>query len=153
MFAYTRRAVLAWVGAAPLLVSCSREDADQQDLESFMQLSSVLTGFTTQELDRELAKWLLVRLVDQGFANQLEEADPENLVDVDSELVVEIIEAWYSGIHKVRDSSVVATFTEAKIWDAVEFAAIPTVCKGQLGSWSEPGVVSRIVESQSRSNS
>ena len=137
-FAFSRRAVLGCVGAAPLLLSCSRKDGGNQDLDSFMELSGALTGFPPQQLDRELGKLLLTRLVDRGLSKQLQDANSANIADVDAELAVEIIEAWYSGIHKIGDATAVATFTGAKVWDALPFAAIPTVCKGQTGSWSKP---------------
>ena len=145
----TRRGVLGWLGAAPLLASCSREDPELTDLDAFMRVSASLTGFPVEELSREVGAKYLTSFMERGYADQLRAlrgGDPTSLED---ELKVEIIEAWFGGVRIVGEQREVVTFVNAKVWDAVDFAATPSVCKGAPGAWSSPGVRSSTDEATS----
>jgi Membrane bound FAD containing D-sorbitol dehydrogenase len=102
--------------------------AQSFSVDDFLVLSSRLTGY--DNLDRGIAGALLKNLL----------ATPGNaarLVRPDAALERDIIVAWYTGVHQVRDEARLVTHSGALQWRALRMPA-PGTCVGPFGSWAKP---------------
>lgn len=125
----TRRTALKLGALAPLAVAADMFDS--QALERFTSLCSKLTGFPEHLLDRQFSAALLQALVGQGTdMAALTESDDSGLV------AVEIVSAWYTGTLPTTPQPTVAKFHDALVWQALDFATVPTVCT-RPGAWAE----------------
>lgn len=123
-------------------------------LEEFLVLSSVLTGFA--ELDPVLGRVYLQSLqqsadFERSLAELYEEAGfgsaaPPTSVTVledggffDSEpnrtLADAIIEQWYTGVYQQDGEDAVATFVDSLTWKAINYTKPPTICDPP-GQWA-----------------
>jgi hypothetical protein len=46
--------------------------------------------------------------------------------------------AWYTGTVGVGASSRLVSYDDAMAWKAVDYEAVPGMCAGEFGFWSEP---------------
>ena len=128
----TRRTALKVGALAPLAVAA--EMFDSQALERFTSLCAKLTGFPEHLLDRQFSAALLQALVAQGVElTALTENDDSGLAE---EVAVEIVSAWYTGTLPTTPQPTVAKFHDALVWQALDFATVPTVCT-RPGAWAE----------------
>ena len=131
----TRRTALKVGALAPLAVAA--EMFDSQALERFTSLCSKLTGFPEHLLDRQFSAALLQALVGQGVElAALTESDDSGLAGLAEEVAVEIVSAWYTGTLPTTPQPTVAKFHDALVWQALDFATVPTVCT-RPGAWAE----------------
>lgn len=128
----TRRTALKLGALAPLAVAADMFDS--QALERFTSICSKLTGFPEHLLDRQFSAALLQALVAQGVdVAALTENENSKLAE---ELAVEIVSAWYTGTLPTKPEPTVAKFHGALVWQALDFATVPTVCT-RPGAWAE----------------
>lgn len=128
----TRRTALKVGALAPLAVAADMFDS--QALERFTSLCSKLTGFPEHLLDRQFSAALLQALVAQGIdMTALTENENNKLAE---EVAVEIVSAWYTGTLPTTPQPTVAKFHDALVWQALDFATVPTVCT-RPGAWAE----------------
>jgi hypothetical protein len=116
------------------------------DIEAFLALSRRLTG--RQALDRQVARtYLSALLTEPANADRLRElarskgapADrSQALVDLEQE----IVEAWYTGVYRVKGTKQLATHGGALMWTALSRPA-PGVCASAPGAWARPRAESR----------
>lgn len=50
----------------------------------------------------------------------------------------EVVAAWYSGSYKAPAGLAVAGFTNALLWNALDFTKPPGECGGETGYWANP---------------
>lgn len=132
----TRRHMLAWTGgtALALLFSQSISAADPFTLDQFLDLSGQL-------LDRDGAG--LVGDYGQSYLDALladgQDAALSQLLSgtADTSLENRIITAWYSGVHKTGQGEEVVTYTDALMWESLDFTKPMGWCGGETGYWSE----------------
>ena len=128
----TRRTALKVGALAPLAVAADMFDG--QAIERFTSLCSKLTGFPEHLLDRQFSAALLQALVGQGIdMTALTENENSKLAE---EVAVEIISAWYTGTLPTTPQPTVAKFHDALVWQALDFATVPTICT-RPGAWAE----------------
>ena len=96
-----------------------------------------------------IAERLMEALVASGRGAELARLLVEGAETADDGLSRDLIVAWYSGIHPVQPgdtgdgvtgarTEVVATYVDALIWEALDFAHPPGVCSGAPGHWGRP---------------
>jgi hypothetical protein len=123
-------AALAGAFPAPALSS------DAITIDQFLAVSARLTGMEVSDLDPDAAAKILQGLISigRGPGLALLAQDP----DVDAGTVAEdIIAAWYSGISETDRGQVVATFTGALVWNALDYTKPFGSCGGETGYWAE----------------
>ena len=132
----SRRGFVANLASVPAL-GVVRSACAAEPLKRFRALSARLTGFPEDALDPALAGDLMDRLEAAGDGARL-----ERLLSGrgDDELARRIAVAWYSGIHPKADGAVVATFSEALVWRALDFTKPPGDCSAEPGDWALPAV-------------
>ena len=131
----TRRAALKLGALAPLALAADMFDS--QAIERFTSLCSKLTGFPEHLLDRQFSAALLQALVGQGIdMTALTESDDSGLAGLAEEVAVEIVSAWYAGTLPTKPEPTVAKFHDALVWQALDFATVPTACT-RPGAWAE----------------
>jgi len=133
----TRRRMLALSGASALslmtgLPSMAAEGVSEDD---FVKLSARLLQTDAPSLDAEIAAKYLAGFEQTGRMQALSllagGAD-------DKALEEEIITDWYSGVHRTAEGEEVATYTDARIWNALDYTKPQGWCGGDTGYWSEP---------------
>jgi hypothetical protein len=125
------------------------------NLEAFLRLSAVLTGF--DDLNPVLGQVYLASLQSAGSTEALAQlyertgfsgdqaptaiADLEAAGVYDDEamagLADRITEYWYSGVYGPQDDQQVATYVDALVWKAMTFTKPRTVCGPYEGFWRE----------------
>jgi Membrane bound FAD containing D-sorbitol dehydrogenase len=50
----------------------------------------------------------------------------------------DIVAAWYSGTYDTPAGPAVAGFTDALLWNALDFTKPPGFCGGETGYWADP---------------
>jgi hypothetical protein len=110
--------------------------AAETTIDSFVDLSSRLTGTAVADLDRGAAAALLAGFTAAGHGSALERlaADPS----FDPDLADAVVAAWYSGVVSNGREDVVATFNDALVWNALTFTKPFANCGGETGYWSQP---------------
>jgi hypothetical protein len=137
----TRRSILAGLAAAIAAAGAGGFPAavfaqSTVTVEQFIALSEKLTG--TKALDADIAKTLLGGFLATGNGAALatlvqEDADFTSYTD----LANAIVAAWFSGVYNTGSGQAVATFTEALLWDALDFTKPWAECGGETGYWAE----------------
>jgi hypothetical protein len=126
------------------------------DLEGFLALSSVLTGF--DDLDPVLGRTYLLSLQTRenpeasvgelyeraGFAgpappHSVDELDAAGVFDTDAlnALADTIITYWYTGIYDSGGEQVVATYVDSLAWQAIGYTKPRSICGPYPGFWRE----------------
>jgi hypothetical protein len=132
----TRRHMLAWTGgtALALLFSQSISAADPITLDQFLDLSGQLLDRDGASLGRDYGQSYLETLLtdSQGTAlSQLISGAADNTLEN------RIITAWYSGVHQTADGEEVVTYTDALMWEALDFTKPMGWCGGETGYWAD----------------
>jgi hypothetical protein len=136
----TRRSLVVGGASAAVLAAGSPRPAGAQGtvtVDQFRALSGRLTGAAVADLDATIAGKLLDGFVSMGRgpALALLAADP----GVNTGTVADdIVAAWYSGTYDTPAGPAVAGFTEALLWNGLDFTKPPGFCGGETGYWADP---------------
>jgi hypothetical protein len=136
----TRRSLLIGGTSAAVLAAGFTLPAGAQEtltVDQFRTLSARLTGVAASDLDATIADRLLDGFVSMGRGSSLARlaADPEVSTGT---LADDIVAAWYSGTYDTTAGPAVADFTDALLWNALDFTKPPGVCGGETGYWADP---------------
>jgi hypothetical protein len=106
-------------------------------VDRFLAMSSRLTGVAVADLDSTMAAKLLSGFVSMGLGPGL------NLLADDAKVSTgtvadDIVAAWYSGLYETETGPALAGFTEALLWNALDFTKPPGSCGGETGYWADP---------------
>ena len=55
-----------------------------------------------------------------------------------ADLANAVAAAWYTGVSPDPDDLAVLTYTDALMWDAMDYTKPMAICGGETGYWSEP---------------
>ncbi|MBI3928701.1 MAG: hypothetical protein HY319_24385 [Armatimonadetes bacterium] len=97
--------------------------SDPGDLDRFLQLSSPLTGFRVQELDRSAGAAYLDVL--RAWGEPIDQALAQGSL---GPLSATVLELWYTGRYDTPVGHRSAAFRHALAWEALDFAHPPTYC-------------------------
>lgn len=106
-------------------------------LDQFREISSRLTGTPLSDLDPEAAGTILNGLTSIGRGPGLTLL-AENPAISTGTVAEDVIAAWYSGICETDRGPVLATFTGALVWNALDYTKPFGSCGGETGYWAEP---------------
>lgn len=135
--------------------SANAVSVHSQDLNQFMALSAILTGYSDlnpevgaiylrniRARSRSAAYDALLKQI--GLASNI---PPKTLSDLQRagaftnatslSVTTEILENWYSGTYLGANGATTATWAEALAWKACSFTKPPSLC-GTLGAWTKP---------------
>ena len=134
-----RRLVIGGASAAALAAGFPLPAGAQGTVtvDQFRALSARLTGAAVSDLDATMAGKLLDGFVSMGRGPGLAllAADP----GVSTGTVADdIVAAWYSGTYDTPAGPAVAGFTDALLWNALDFTKPPGFCGGETGYWADP---------------
>lgn len=131
----------------PDMAQAQQQTAARFDRAAFLQASSLATGFPAEQLTG-LADSLFKVFETQGPAIlQLSElaraTPPANLAGAVRGTPMEpvaraLAAAWYTGTVGSGASSRLLSYEDALAWKAVGYEAVPGMCAGNFGFWSEP---------------
>ncbi|MEZ4692026.1 MAG: sugar dehydrogenase complex small subunit [Ignavibacteria bacterium] len=147
-------------GISPVFYSCARKK--NLELDEFIRLSSVLTGFKESELDSKLAIVYAISLQDyppskatlpQVYKDLKINADPG--INPDPEIIEKtlfsnqdnkilsdtLINYWMSGVYKAKDGIKVSNYQEMYAFKATGYLIPNAQCRGKFGFWAEKPVV------------
>lgn len=132
----TRRHMLAWTGgtALALLFAQSITAFEPISLDQFLDLSGELLDRDSASLVGDFGQLYLDALLTDG-----RDAGLSQLLSGTADPVLEnrIISAWYSGVHQTAQGDEVVTYTDALMWEALDFTKPMGWCGGETGYWSE----------------
>lgn len=135
----TRRALLLAGFSAAALGGVTLPGASEEalTLDQFRALSARLMQMGVADLDPGTAKTLLTGLVQAGQGPALAALlrDPTASGHPAGE---NLVTAWYSGVYETGRGEAVATFTDALVWNALDFTKPFASCGGETGYWAEP---------------
>lgn len=131
----TRRGLLSAVSAISVLSLAQvpgRAFAANLDVNAFLALSQKLVG--QDDLDQDIADEMLTAFAAAGRVDAI-----SGLVEGDGDTAVasEIVAAWYTGESPDPDDLQVLTYTEALIWQAMDYTKPQAHCGGGVGYWGE----------------
>lgn len=132
----TRRGLLSAVSAASLLSLTqipTRVFAANLDVEGFLTLSQ--KTLQKNDLFEDVAAPMFQAFADIGRKDDLT-ALAEGAED--QALSNEIAAAWYSGISPDPDNLEVITYTDALMWQAMDYTKPMAYCGGPMGYWADP---------------
>ncbi len=132
----TRRGLLSAVSAISVLSLTQmprRAFAANLDVDAFLALSRKLVG--QNDLPEDIAAGML-----KAFAAAGREDDISTLASGKSDdgLADEIVAAWYTGESPNPEDLDVLTYTDALIWEAMDYTKPMAFCGGGVGYWAEP---------------
>ncbi|MBE7734238.1 sugar dehydrogenase complex small subunit [Devosia faecipullorum] len=132
----TRRQVLAWSGgtALALVLGGRVSAADPASLEDFLALSARLVGKKKGALSTQFGESYFSALLSRGLGETL-----RGLRDGDAEpgLETSMISNWYTGVAETKGGDEVVTYTEALMWEALDFTKPMGWCGGETGYWTD----------------
>jgi hypothetical protein len=136
----SRRSLVVGGASAAALVAGSPLRAGAQEtvtVEQFRALSARLSGAALADLDATMAGKLLDGFVSMGRgpALALLAADPQVTTGTVAD---DVVAAWYTGTYDTPAGPAVAGFTDALLWNAVDFTKPPGWCGGATGYWADP---------------
>ncbi|SEK45753.1 Membrane bound FAD containing D-sorbitol dehydrogenase [Roseovarius nanhaiticus] len=131
----TRRSLLCAASSLPVLALAqwpARALAAEFDVGAFLRLSQELTA--RDALSESIGADLL-----KAFAATDRAADLAALADgaEDDDLANAVVASWYSGISPDPEDTQVASYTEALMWDAMDFTKPQGMCGGGMGYWND----------------
>lgn len=132
----TRRALLSAVSAiavVPLSQWPGRAFAQDLNVDAFLALSQDLTD--QEDLSEDVAAGMLAAFSSTGHAENLA-ALTEG--ESDEALANAIVASWYSGVSPDEDALDVLTYTDALMWQAMEYTKPMAYCGGEVGYWADP---------------
>jgi hypothetical protein len=132
----TRRHMLAWTGgtALALLFSQTISAAEPITLDQFLDLSGQLLDRDGASLTGDYGQSYLDALRADGQDVALSQALTGT---ADKTLENRIITGWYSGVHKTASGEEVVTYTDALMWEALDFTKPMGWCGGETGYWAD----------------
>jgi hypothetical protein len=136
----TRRSLLVGgASAAALAAGLSLRAGARETItvDQFRALSARLTGAAVSDLDPTMAGKLLEGFVAMGRGPALARLAANPGAGTGS-LADAIVAAWYSGTYDTPAGPAVAGFTDALLWNALDFTKPPGVCGGETGHWADP---------------
>lgn len=103
------------------------------DIDAFLALSEKQVGQT--DLSKDIATAMLKAYSGLGKEKALADlaAGHEN-----QELSNSIVTAWYTGESPNPDDLQVLDYTDALIWDAIDYTKPMGYCGGEVGYWADP---------------
>lgn len=136
----TRRALM--LGSASMTLAFAAglsRPAQAQDaisLEAFRKVSARLTDMQASDLDPDAAAKILQGLISigRGPGLALLAQDPNVTAGTVAD---DIVAAWYSGICDTDRGEALATFTDALVWNALDYTKPFGSCGGETGYWAE----------------
>jgi hypothetical protein len=136
----TRRALMLG-GVALGALACNIPGAARAEatitLEQFLGLSGRLTGVGPSDLDQDAADKIIRGLVSIGRGPGLAFL-AENAEAVSGTVAEDIVAAWYSGVCATAEGEILVTFTDALVWNALDFSKPFGSCGGETGYWAAP---------------
>jgi hypothetical protein len=135
----TRRDLLIGLGVAAAggVVPGSPAHTAPITVEQFRQLSARLMGVPLGNLDRDAAARLLNAFLANGLETSLALLAADTAVNTGT-VADDIVAAWYSGVFQTPRGEVVATFTDALMWSALDYTKPFGFCGGAMGYWALP---------------
>ena len=136
----TRRDVFLGGASLAALAAGFPHGAIAQDAvtaDQFIALSARLTGTDAANLDTTMAAKLLQAMLATGRGPGLTLLATDTQVDTGS-VANDVVAAWYSGIVDTGKGPAVAGFTEALMWNALDFTKPFAYCGGETGYWADP---------------
>ena len=135
-FRMTRRGLLSAVSAISVLSVTQLPGlafAANLDVQAFLALSQNLVG--QDDLSEDIAANML-----EAFSGLGRDDDLAALADgaEDEALSNEIVASWYTGVSPDPDDLKVLTYTDALMWQAMDFTKPMGECGGATGYWAEP---------------
>ena len=132
----SRRGLLSAVSAVSLLSLTqipTRAFAADLDVEGFLALSQKI--LRKEDLFEDVAAKML-----KSFADIDRKDDLTALAEgaEDQALSNEIAAAWYSGVSPDPDDLEVLTYTDALMWQAMDYTKPMAYCGGPMGHWADP---------------
>jgi hypothetical protein len=106
-------------------------------IDQFRALSARLTGAAVSDLDASMAGKLLDAFLSMGRGPALELLAADRGLST-GPVADDIVAAWYSGTYKTPAGLAVAGFTDALLWNALDFTKPPGECGGETGYWADP---------------
>lgn len=131
-----RRQVLAWGSGTALALVFGQLALAREPVTSanFLELSGRLLEKDAASLDGAHAETYFANLTQQGEQDAL-----AALFDgaANPALEQQIVNDWYSGVQRTADGEVVVTYTDALIWDALDYTKPQGWCGGETGYWAD----------------
>lgn len=132
----TRRTLLSAVSAMSVLSLSQwpgRAFAADLDVDAFLALSQKLTQ--QDDLSADSAADMLAAFSATGQAEDLAVlAEDEN----DEALANAVVASWYTGVSPDQDDLQMVTYTDALIWQAMDYTKPMAYCGGEVGYWADP---------------
>ncbi len=132
----TRRRLLSAVSAMSVLSLSQlplRAFADGFDIDAFLELSEELVG--QDDLRKDIASEMLAAFGETGqmddMASLAQGADDDGLAN-------SIVASWYTGYSPNQDDENVLTYTDALIWQAMDYTKPMAYCGDGMGYWADP---------------
>lgn len=133
----TRRNLLVLGSGTALAFVCGAASraAEPFDRGKFIDLSAKLLQVDTDALDQDAAGKFLSNLTATGKEEALAALAGGT---ADLPLEQQIITGWYSGIQQTASGEELVTYTDALIWNALDYTKPQAWCGGDTGYWALP---------------
>lgn len=133
----TRRNVLVLGGGTALALVCGAASRATEpfDRTRFIDLSAKLLQVDPGTLDQNAAEKFLSNLIATGKEDSLT-ALSEGAAEIPLE--DQIITGWYSGVQQTAEGEELVAYTDALIWDALDYTKPQGWCGGDTGYWALP---------------
>ncbi|MBP9192218.1 MAG: hypothetical protein KBF96_06685 [Ignavibacteria bacterium] len=159
-FIYTGSLLLIAAGLSPAIYSCTKKK--HLELDEFIRLSSVLTGFNESELDNKMAVIYAISLQDfppseatlpQLYKDLKISPEPGKIPDQefiektlfsnqDNKMLSDtIIKYWMSGVYMTKNGLKVSDYQEMYAYKSTGYLIPNAQCRGDFGFWAEKPVV------------
>ena len=109
---------------------------DAISLDDFLKVSARLTDQDAADLDPDAAARILQGLTSIGRGPGLVLLAQDPAVTAGT-VADDIVAAWYSGVCDTDRGEVLATFTGALVWNALDYTKPFGSCGGETGYWAE----------------
>ena len=103
------------------------------DIDAFTLLSQKLVQ--QDRLSSDIAGNMLSAFEDISASDRLAKLAQG---DADTEIANSVVSAWYTGESPNPDDLQVLTYTDALIWDAIDYTKPMAYCGGAMGYWADP---------------
>ena len=103
------------------------------DIDAFTLLSQKLVQ--QDKLSSDIAGKMLSAFEDISATDRLAKLAQG---DADTEIANSVVSAWYTGESPNPDDLQVLTYTDALIWDAMDYTKPMAYCGGAMGYWADP---------------
>ena len=133
----TRRNLLLLGGGSVFALVCGAASSAATPLSvaEFVELSARLLDADAALLDGGTAEKFLSNLLATGKRDALAAlADGGSDVELEQQIVTD----WYSGVQETLSGDEVVTYTDALIWNALDYTKPQGWCGGETGYWALP---------------